>query len=78
MTDPNTLPVSDPIRHTTKIQARLTDLAEHLREDVRKVDEPRAKALFETAAEVLLGLRNAFADYEAGEEEAWRRSEDRG
>lgn len=72
MTDPMTLPRSDPRRHTMKTRTRLTELAEHLREDVGKVDEPRAKALFETAAEVLLGLEKAFADYEAGEEEAWR------
>lgn len=72
MTDPNTLPITDPIRHTSKVQSRLGDLAEHLREDVAKVDEPQAKALFETAAEVLLGLRKAFADYERGEEDAWQ------
>ena len=71
--DPETLPVSDPIRHTLKTRARLTDLAQHLRGDVEKIDEPRAQALFETAAEVLLGLEHAFADYERGEEAAWRR-----
>ena len=73
MTDPNTLPVSDPLRHTAKMQARLTELADHLRGDVTKIDEPRAQALFETAAEVLLGLRNAFADYERADEPAWQR-----
>lgn len=72
MSNPDELPISDPLRHTAKIQARLADLAEHLREDVTKVDEPQAKALFETSAEVLLGLRNAFLDYEKGEEDAWR------
>ncbi len=71
--DPDTLPVSDPVRHTTKTRAKLTALAEHLRGDVEKVDEPRAQALFETTAEVLLGLERAFADYEAGDEPAWRR-----
>jgi hypothetical protein len=39
---------------------------------VEKVDDPRAKAMFETAAEVLLGLDKAFADYEEGAEAAWR------
>jgi hypothetical protein len=72
-TNPDALPVSDPLRHTTKIRGRLTDLADHLRGDVEKVEEPRAQALFETAAEVLLGLEHAFADYERGEEPAWRR-----
>ncbi|MGH3497718.1 MAG: hypothetical protein ACRDP1_09675 [Nocardioidaceae bacterium] len=72
MTDPQTLPRSDPRRHTIKTRTRLTELAEHLRSDVTKVDDPRAKALFETAAEVLLGLERAFADFEAGTEAAWR------
>jgi hypothetical protein len=70
--DPNQLPSSDPLRHTTKTRARLTELADHLRTDVGKVDEPRAQALFETAAEVLLGLEKAFADYESRAEPAWR------
>lgn len=50
----------------------MTDLAQHLRETVEKVDDPRARAMFETAAEVLLGLDNAFADFEEGAESAWR------
>jgi hypothetical protein len=73
MTDPKSLPQSDPVRHTMQVRARLTGLAEHLREDVAKIDEPRAMALFETAAEVLLGLAKAFEDYERGEEAAWQR-----
>lgn len=72
MTNPDTLPQRDPRRHTAKCRTRLTELAEHLREDVRKVDDPRFKAMFETAAEVLLGLDKAFADYEEGAEAAWR------
>jgi hypothetical protein len=72
MTDPDTLPHSDPHRHTIKMRHRLTELAEHLREDVTKVDDLRAKALFETSAEVLMGLEKAFADFEDGTEAAWR------
>ncbi len=72
MVDPDTLPRSDPRRHTIKCRSRMTDLAAHLREDVEKVDDPRAKALFETGAEVLLGLAKAFADFEEGTEAAWR------
>jgi hypothetical protein len=34
--------------------------------------EPKAQALFETAAEVLTGLVKAFDDYEKKSEEAWR------
>jgi hypothetical protein len=40
---------------------------------VTKVADPRAEALFETAAEVLLGLAKAFADFERRDEPAWRR-----
>jgi hypothetical protein len=72
MVDPKSLPPEDPRRHTMQLRSRLTDLAEHLREDVQKVEDERAKALFETSAEVLLGLEKAFADYEAAEEPAWR------
>ena len=64
-------PEQDPIRHTRKIKAQLNDLIEHLREDVQKVNEPQAKALFETTAETLGGLVDAFEDYEEGDEDAW-------
>ncbi len=37
----------------------LDDLIKHLREDVGKVKEPKAQALFETSAEVLGGLQMA-------------------
>lgn len=70
MADP-TRPPSDPVRHTRKVSERLQDLVDHLREDVRKVDAPQAKALFETAAETLGGLKRAFEDYESGDEAAW-------
>ena len=61
-----------PIHHTQKIKARMRQLIEHLREDVGKVTEPKAQALFETSAEVLTGLVKAFDDYETKSEAAWR------
>lgn len=64
-------PASDPIRHTSQIRDRIADLMQHLEEDVGKVDEPQAKALFETARETLGGLKKAFEDYEKKNEEAW-------
>lgn len=64
MVDPKSLPESDPQRHTMQVRSRSTELAEHLREDVEKVEEPGFKALFETAAEVLAGLEKAIAGYE--------------
>lgn len=64
MIDPHTLPESDPQRHTMQTRTRLTELAEHLREDIQKVDDAAFKALFDTTAEVLLGLEKAVANYE--------------
>ncbi|MEF0942473.1 hypothetical protein [Rhizobium sp. BR 362] len=61
----------DPRHHTQKIQARLKETMDHLRQDIEKVDEPQLKAMFETAAEVLGGLRKAFSDYEKKNESAW-------
>lgn len=72
MIDPKTLSENDPRRHTMQVRSRLTELAEHLREDVDKVDEPRFKALFETSAEALTGLEKAFAGYEENSGNAWR------
>lgn len=60
-----------PKHHTQKMQKALKDLQDHLREDIKKVDEPQLKAMFETSAEVLGGLGKAFADYERKNEAAW-------
>jgi hypothetical protein len=64
----------DPRHHTQKMAARLNETIEHMREDIRKVDEPQFKAMFETAAEVLGGLVKAFQDYERKSESAWKPS----
>ena len=50
----------------------MREIVVHLREDVGKVTDPKAQALFETAAEVLTGLVKAFDDYENKSEAAWR------
>jgi hypothetical protein len=63
---------NNPIHHTQQIQARMGQLIQHLREDVGKITEPKAQALFETSAEVLTGLVKAFNDYEKKSEAAWR------
>ncbi|OWV97178.1 hypothetical protein [Rhizobium sp. R693] len=62
----------DPRHHTQKMQVRLQEMVDHLRGDIQKVEEPQLKAMFETAAEVLIGLRKAFSDYEQKNETAWR------
>ena len=53
---------NNPIRHTHKIKAQMRQIIKHLREDVGKVTEAKAQALFETSAEVLTGLVKAFDD----------------
>jgi hypothetical protein len=63
---------NNPVHHTQKIKARMRQLVDHLREDVGKVTEPKAQALFETSAEVLNGLVKAFDDYEKKSEAAWQ------
>lgn len=64
----------NPIRHTSRIRAMLTDLIHHLREDVSKINDPKAQALMETSAEVLAGLRKAYEDFEKKNEEAWKKA----
>jgi hypothetical protein len=62
----------DPRHHTQQVQQRLQELMNHLRQDIEKVDEPQLKAMFETSAEVLGGIKKAFSDYESKNESAWR------
>lgn len=62
---------SSPVHHTHQVKERLQSLMDHLREEVANIDEPQAKALFETTAEVLGGLHQAFEDYERKNEAAW-------
>jgi hypothetical protein len=72
MTDDAKYAESDPRRHTLKIKAMLRDSMLHMREDVTKVDDPKAQALFETSAEVLGGLITAYDHFEQRSEAAWK------
>lgn len=63
---------SDPKEHTANIKKEFRLLVDHLREDVNKINDPAAKALFETSAEVISGLEKAFSDYEMNNEPAWK------
>ncbi len=65
---------SDPRLHTANLRRMLTGVIDHAREDVDKISDPKAQALFETTAEVLIGLRKAFEDYERVSEAAWKRT----
>jgi hypothetical protein len=49
----------------------LTEVVRHAREDIGKIEEPKAQALFETTAEVCTGLTTAYEHYEQ-RQPAWR------
>ena len=66
------LQTKDSKAHARNIQQMLTDAIEHVRTDADLVDEPKAQALFETTAEVLIGLRTAYEHYATGAEKAMR------
>ena len=59
------------IVHVRNMQKVFKEQVDYLREDIKIIEEPKCKAMFETAAEVLLGLVKAFGDYERKEEAAW-------
>ena len=63
----------DPGYHVDNIRRMLGEAEEHARRDAGLVEEPRAKALFETTAEVLGGLAKAYEHYREGAEAAWQR-----
>jgi hypothetical protein len=63
---------NDPRHHTHKIKEMLHGSMQHIREDIAKVDDPKAQALFETSAEVLGGLITAYEHFEQRNEAAWR------
>ena len=62
---------SDPRYHVANIKRMLNDTISHIRDDEDRVNDPMARALFETTAEVLTGLMTAYDHYERGEP-AWR------
>lgn len=66
------LETSNAKDHSKNIRLGIEELISHIRRDIGKVDDVKAKALFETSAEVLIGLQTAFSHYEEGEEEAWK------
>jgi hypothetical protein len=72
MNDRMQYPEQDPRHHTRKIKDMLRQSMQHMREDVGKVSDPKAQALFETSAEVLEGLITAYDHFEQRSEAAWK------
>ncbi len=62
---------ADPRAHTKKMEGVFHETVGHLRDDIKIIQDPRARALFETAAEVIGGLEKAFHDYDKKHELAW-------
>ena len=54
------------------IARKIDGLVQEVRNDIRQMQEPKAQALLETTAEVLLGLKKAYQDYREGNEKAWK------
>lgn len=50
----------------------IDELVKKIRKNIGKADYPKADALFETSAEVLLGLKKAYDDFLRHEERAWK------
>jgi hypothetical protein len=63
---------TDPRHHTEKIKGLLHEAMQNIREDVSRVSDPKAQALFETSAEVLGGLITAYEHFEQKSEPAWQ------
>jgi len=66
------LETDDPKAHAGNIEQMLSDLIDHVRRDIDRVDNPKAQVLFETSAEVLIGLRTAYQHFQSGTEKAMR------
>jgi predicted house-cleaning noncanonical NTP pyrophosphatase (MazG superfamily) len=58
-----------PQYHVVKVRGMLHAVMKHCREDIEKVTEPKAQAIFATTAEVLDGLITAYNRYERELEE---------
>jgi len=54
------------------IEMKLDKMSQELRKDVQRIEDPRGQAMFETAAEVLTGLKTAFEHYESESEQVWQ------
>jgi hypothetical protein len=64
---------TDAKRNSSTMQQALTDLVDQARKDIDRVDDPQFKAILETTAEVLIGLRKTLEDYGEGREKVWQK-----
>ncbi|MGZ3790019.1 MAG: hypothetical protein ACXVLQ_15895 [Bacteriovorax sp.] len=62
---------NDPKEHAQNIEKHIIELKNHCLEDCNLIEDPKARALFETAADVLEGLEKAFSDFQSENEGGW-------
>jgi hypothetical protein len=62
----------DALYHSREMRECMNDLLDELHQQIKEVEEPQLKAMFEMSSEVLGGLVKAFHDYEMKNEPAWR------
>ena len=68
----NTQSKSKTQDRTDRIRRMLNDVAREVRADADKVEDPRARALFEATGDVLEGLQKAYDHYaESGDQQPW-------
>ena len=63
---------SDARHHSIMLRQMLHEAGKYARADIDKIQDSRARVLFEVTAEVLEGLTKAFRDYEDNNEPAWK------
>jgi hypothetical protein len=63
-----------PREHAQHIATMLQQAQQECREDIGRINDPKAQALFETVAEVVGGLLKALEHYQKGSEPAWQSS----
>lgn len=64
-----------PTVHGAHIRRQLGELIDHLNADLTRVDDLRFRALLEVSAEMLKGVRTAFAQYDETREKSIHLSE---
>ncbi len=68
----NHLSTPNPIEHAKNIENILSSLKDLCRSETDVFNDPKAKALLETTAEVLGGLERAFHEFLAKKEAVWQ------
>lgn len=77
METPKAIHSTDPKENAQNIERYIYELKLLCREEISYVNDSKAKALFETTAEVLAGLEKAYSDYQSENEGAWINDENR-